>query len=147
MDIVKPTGEAHPLGSTVPAKKTFIYLSSKKTFLPTSSLNLHIKIHSNAKLHTCDTKKFWAEKYVRRRYSLLRHLKAHNRIDIESSRLECDGYFQVFTLKDNLSQISMDINITPKEFVRLAGAASEDAEKKIYACSTCVKVLRTSSNL
>lgn len=78
---------------------------------------------------------------------MLRHLKAHNSIDTESSALECDGYFQVFTPKDNLSQSSIDINITPKEFVRLAAATSEDAEKKIYACSTRVKVLRTSSNL
>lgn len=45
--------------------------------------------------------------------SKIRFANKHNRV--EPSKIEHDGYAQVFTLNDNLSHSRMNINIAPEQ--------------------------------
>lgn len=74
-----------------------------------------------------------------------KHFKTHN--SEESTTIQRDGYTRVFTLKVNLSQSFMDINIIPEKSVPLKTATPENAEREMHSRPTCCKIFPHSFNL
>lgn len=131
---------SHAFGKFWVFEEDFSCLVCKKIFSSISNLYQHAKIHFDEKLYAC----YRCGKYFRWRSDLQRHLKTH--INNGATTFKSHENSQVFSLKNNTSSNSQDIDKVPEESVPLKTVTPENIEN-MFVYPTCRKIFSTSSNL